>query len=169
MPVFSRTIIGLALASIIAAAVPMAWAQQPTPEPDRAARQQELDAVQEEHRKAAETEAQIRSEIAALGEDRRKLTEALLATAGRVRLAENKIAATETRLKKLAESERAVRTSLEGRRAVITEVLAALERMGRRPPPAVVAAPADALLSVRTAMLLGAVLPEMHADAEALD
>jgi len=51
---------------------------------------------------------------------------------------------------------------------VIAEVLAVLQRMGRRPPPALLVRPEDALQSVRTAMLLGALLPEMRAQAQAL-
>jgi septal ring factor EnvC (AmiA/AmiB activator) len=47
-------------------------------------------------------------------------------------------------------------------------VLAALQRIGRRPPPALIASPEDALQAVRTAILLGAVLPEMRHEAEAL-
>ena len=51
---------------------------------------------------------------------------------------------------------------------MIGEVLAALQRIGHRPPPALIARPEDALQSVRTAMMLGAVLPEMRHEAEAL-
>ena len=47
-------------------------------------------------------------------------------------------------------------------------MLAALQRIGRRPPPAVVMRPQDALEALRAAMLLGAVLPEMRAEAEQL-
>ena len=47
-------------------------------------------------------------------------------------------------------------------------MLAALQRIGRRPPPALIASPEDALQSVRTAMMLGAVLPEMRREVEAL-
>ncbi len=54
------------------------------------------------------------------------------------------------------------------RRDVIAEVLAALQRMGRRPPPAVMVRAEDALESVRMAMMLGAVLPEMRQAAEAV-
>src|SRR5580700_3195820 len=165
----SRRFIGLVVGSVLTAGLAaVAVAQQPAPAPDKAARQQELDALQAEQRKAADAEAMLKSEIATLGEDRRKLNEALLTTAGRLRLAENNIAATETRLKKLEDKERTVRKSLEGRRAVITEILAALERIGRRPPPAIMTSPDDALLTVRTATLLGAVLPEMRGEADAL-
>jgi septal ring factor EnvC (AmiA/AmiB activator) len=61
-----------------------------------------------------------------------------------------------------------IRKSLDGRRAVIGEVLAALQRMGRQPPPALIASPEDALQSVRTAIVLGAVLPEMRREVESL-
>jgi septal ring factor EnvC (AmiA/AmiB activator) len=160
-------LLALALGVAISGAA-VALAQEPNSAGDKAARQQELDTLQAEQRKATDAEALLKSEIATLGEDRRKLTEALLATAGRLRLAENHIARTEARLKKLADNERAIRQSLDGRRAIIIEILAALERIGRRPPPAIITAPEDALTSVRTAMLLGAVLPEMRGEAEAL-
>ncbi len=51
---------------------------------------------------------------------------------------------------------------------MIAEVLASLQRMGRRPPPALLVAPEDMLQAIRTSMLLGAVLPEMRAETEAL-
>src|SRR5712691_10742981 len=160
--------VGLALPLGLAGAAP---AQQPgttQAAPGKSAREQELDALRAEQRKAAETEALLGSEIAALGEDRRKLNEALIGTAGRLRVVESHIVAAEARLKKLEDNERAVRRSLDGRRAVIADILAALQRIGRRPPPAILVAPEDALVAVRTAMLLGAVLPDMRHEAEAL-
>jgi septal ring factor EnvC (AmiA/AmiB activator) len=47
-------------------------------------------------------------------------------------------------------------------------VLAALQRIGHHPPPAIMIRPEDALQSVRTAIMLGAVLPEMRRQAETL-
>jgi len=47
-------------------------------------------------------------------------------------------------------------------------VLAALQRAGRRTPPALLVRPEDALQSLRTAMLLGAVVPELRGRAERL-
>jgi len=47
-------------------------------------------------------------------------------------------------------------------------VLAALQRIGRNPPPAMLVTPEDALQSVRSAILFGAVLPEMRQDVERL-
>jgi len=131
-------------------------------------RDQEFQALQAERKKAAEAEAKLREEIDALAGDRRKFNQQLIDTASRVRTVEQRIAATETRLKPLDENESTIRKSLEGRRAVIAEVLAALQRMGRRPPPAVMVQPEDALQSVRSAIMLGAVLPEMRQQAERL-
>jgi septal ring factor EnvC (AmiA/AmiB activator) len=51
---------------------------------------------------------------------------------------------------------------------VIVEILAALQRIGREPPPALVVRPEDALQAVRTAIALGAVIPEIRAEADAL-
>jgi septal ring factor EnvC (AmiA/AmiB activator) len=131
-------------------------------------RDQDLKAARDAHSKSIETEAAIKREIEQIGADRRKLNQDLIDTAGRIRGVEAQVAATETRLKSLDGNELGIRKSLEGRRAVIGEVLAALQRIGHHPPPALIASPEDALQSVRTAMLLGAVLPEMRHEVEAL-
>ena len=131
-------------------------------------RDQDLKAARDAHSKSIETESAIKREIEQIGADRRKLNQDLIDTAGRIRGVEAQVAATETRLKSLDGNELGIRKSLEGRRAVIGEVLAALQRIGHHPPPALIASPEDALQSVRTAMLLGAVLPEMRHEVEAL-
>jgi septal ring factor EnvC (AmiA/AmiB activator) len=131
-------------------------------------RDQELQAARDAQRKSAEAETALKREIDQIGADRRKLNQDLVDTAARLRGLETQIPATEARLKPLNENENTIRTSLDGRRAIIGEVLAALQRIGRRPPPALIASPEDALQSVRIAMVLGAVLPEMRHEVEAL-
>jgi septal ring factor EnvC (AmiA/AmiB activator) len=131
-------------------------------------RQEELDAVRQEQKQATEIQDKLKAEIDAIGEDRKKLNQALIDSAARLRETEDRIAETEGRLKPLDDSERQVRRSLEGRRATIAEVLAALQRIGRHPPPAIMVAPEDALKSVRSAIMFGAVLPDMRVQAEAL-
>src|SRR5690606_3501134 len=64
--------------------------------------------------------------------------------------------------------ESGIRRSLAGRRGVLAEVLGALQRMGLNPPPALLVTPDDALSSVRSAILLGAVVPEMRAETAVL-
>src|SRR5262245_21659077 len=148
------------------------FAQSPAPAASPAdtikQRTQELESLRNQQKRAAETTEKLQREVETLGEDRRKLNASLIETAGRVRLVEERIAAAEARLRSLDDDERKLRASLDGRRAVIADVLAALQRMGRKPPPAILVRPEDALDSVRTAILLGAVLPDMRNEAEAL-
>jgi murein hydrolase activator len=135
---------------------------------EKANREQELERVRAEQKKAAENAAKLAAEIDAIGQDRRKLARALIETATRLRDVEARAAAAEARVKALADNERTIRTALEGRRVVIAELLAALQRIGRRPPPALMVRPEDALDSVRTAIMLGAVVPEMRIELETL-
>ena len=165
-------VLALAVPGLPAAAqqAPVQFAQAERADQRDALTQHELElkAAAEEQRKSAETAAALRAEIEKIGADRRKLNQDLIDTAARLRGVEDKIEATQTRLQPLDATEAGIRKSLEGRRAVIGEVLAALQRIGRRPPPALIASPEDALQSVRTAMVLGAVLPEMRQEVEAL-
>src|SRR5262245_18165415 len=110
----------------------------------------------------------IEAELASIRADRAKLTAALLNATKDVNATERKIGETEARLDTLTGSEDAVKRSLASRRAVIAEVLASLQRMGRKPPPALLAAPEDMLAAIRTSILLGSVLPQMRAETEAL-
>jgi septal ring factor EnvC (AmiA/AmiB activator) len=135
---------------------------------DKAARERELEKVRADQRRTAETEAKLKAEIDAIGQDRKKLARTLIETAGRLREIEARIAASEARIATLDENERGVRKTLEGRRAAIAELLAVLQRMGRKPPPALLVRPEDALAAVRSAIMLGAVLPEMRSEVETL-
>jgi len=85
-----------------------------------------------------------------------------------VRAVEATIEAAQARLKPLDEREQLFRKSLDERRAVIVEILAALQRAGHEPPPALVVQPEDALRALRTAIMLGAVVPGMRGQAQAL-
>ena len=129
---------------------------------------QELDAARAQQRAALEAQTRLKLEIEAIGADRRTLNQQLIDTAARVRDVETNIEATQARLQPLDERERIFQTSLDERRTVIVEILAALQRIGRQPPPALVVRPEDALQAVRTAIMLGAVVPEMRAQADAL-
>jgi septal ring factor EnvC (AmiA/AmiB activator) len=166
---------GLTLRSALVAALAFGCAQANAQEKPADAklntlkqRDQELQAARDAQKKSIETEVALKHEIDQIGADRKKLNQDLIDTAARLRSLEVQIPATEARLKPLDADEATIRKSLDGRQAVIGEVLAALQRMGRHPPPALIATPEDALKSVRTAMVLGAVLPEMRQEVEAL-
>jgi septal ring factor EnvC (AmiA/AmiB activator) len=160
-------LLGVACAATPAAAQTATKTAAPDPEAVKQ-RALELEATREQQRKAAELESKLKAEIAALGQDRAKLNQQLIDIAGRVRGIETGIADTEGRLRPLDARELQIRASLDSRRGEIAEVLAALQRAGRHAPPALLVRPEDALQSLRTAMLLGAVVPEMRARAAKL-
>ena len=131
-------------------------------------REQELEATRAQQRSAADAQTRLKAEIAAIGQDRSKLNQQLIDIAAQVRGVETRIGDAEARLRPLDSREQQIRGSLDSRRSEIVEVLAALQRAGRRTPPALLVRPEDALQSLRTAMLLGSVVPELRARAEKL-
>jgi murein hydrolase activator len=131
-------------------------------------REQELEATRAQQKSAAETQARLKADIAAIGQDRSKLNQQLIDIAAQVRSVETRTSDAEARLRPLDSREQQIRSSLDSRRSEIVEVLAALQRAGRRAPPALLVRPEDALQSLRTAMLLGSVVPELRARAEKL-
>jgi murein hydrolase activator len=131
-------------------------------------REQELEATRGQQKTAAEAQAKLKADIAAIGQDRSKLNQQLIDIAAQVRSVETRIGDAEARLRPLDSREQEIRGSLDSRRSEIVEVLAALQRAGRRTPPALLVRPEDALQSLRTAMLLGSVVPELRTRAEKL-
>jgi murein hydrolase activator len=131
-------------------------------------REQELEATRAQQKNAAEIQQKLKAEVTAIGQDRSQLNAQLIDVAAQVRTIENRIADVEARLRPLDAREQQIRNSLDSRRAEVAEVLAALQRAGRRTPPALLVQPEDALQSLRTAILLGSVVPELRARAEAL-
>ena len=129
-------------------------------------RAQELEDARAAQKNAAESQAKLQADIASIGQDRSKLNQQLIDVAARVRGIEGGMGDTEARLRALDQREAQMRASLDSRRSDIVEVLAALQRAGRRTPPALLVRPDDALQSLRTAMLLGALVPELRARAE---
>src|ERR1700710_1531813 len=167
-------LLSAAFLSLTHLTVTPAAAQVAAPQPAPASpdiirqREQELEAAREQQRKAAELQQKLKADIAAIGQDRSKLNQQLIDIAARVRGVETRIGDAEARLRPLDAREQQIRASLDSRRSEIVEVLAALQRAGRRTPPALLVRPEDALQSLRTAMLLGAVVPELRGRAEKL-
>jgi septal ring factor EnvC (AmiA/AmiB activator) len=148
----------------------------PTVEPDPAAAlalrrdstRRELETLSQSISVSSEKTQQLEAEIAALEKSRQSLREAIVSSAAMRKEMEEKILAGEKRLEGMREREAGVRASLYERRALLAEVLAALQRMGRNPPPALLVTPEDALSSVRSAILLGAVVPGIRHETDAL-
>ncbi|MCC2095529.1 MAG: peptidoglycan DD-metalloendopeptidase family protein [Hyphomicrobiales bacterium] len=123
--------------------------------------QKVIEAAQSQRRK-------IRSDLESLRNDRARLNTALIEATKGIQNSEVQIAGLERRLQRSKLREKGIRQSLYARRAMIAEILAALQRMGRRPPPALAISPGDILRAVRTSIMLGSVVPGMRADARIL-
>jgi septal ring factor EnvC (AmiA/AmiB activator) len=168
MPLRLATIVLVTvLASGLAAAQPADDSANPTAS-QRDARQAELDAVTRDITLSAQRRAELAQEIDALDKDRATLNQSLLDAGDQVQKLEAASDRTERRLGALMAQEDKLRSSLGERRAVLAEVLAALQRVGRHPPPAILVRPEDALASVRSAILLGAVVPDLQTAAESV-
>ena len=133
-----------------------------------AARRAELDAVTADIAVSKEREAQLRKEMDAVNRDRAALNQALLDAGRDVQRLEREIDKSEARLAVLLADEDKLRASLAGRREVLADVLAALQRMGDHPPPALLVRPEDAVSAIRSAILLGAVVPNVRSVADQL-
>ncbi|WP_237152840.1 murein hydrolase activator EnvC family protein [Oryzibacter oryziterrae] len=138
-------------------------------ESEQALKGTELDKLRKDMELSADRQAEIAAEIAGLSKDQQTLTDQLMTTAAKVQTLEQSISESEERLARNSANEATIRASLVSRRAVLIEVLATAQRIGRRPPPALVVSPDDALKAVRSAIILGAVLPEIRTEAEALE
>src|SRR5713226_2866164 len=159
-----------AAAQVLPAAQGAASTQQTTASSPDAIKQreQELEAARAQQKSAAELQMKLQTDLAAIGQDHSKLNQRLIDIAGQVRSVEARIGDAETRLRPLDSREQQIRSSLGSRRSEIVEVLATLQRAGRRMPPALLVRPEDALQSLRTAMLLGSVVPELRGRADRL-
>ncbi|MBN8911593.1 MAG: peptidoglycan DD-metalloendopeptidase family protein [Rhizobiales bacterium] len=155
---------------IAAIAPPLATAtraQAETPQTsDEAARklEQEKSALAAKESRSRE----LQKDVAGIVDERREINARLLETAALVQKSEEQMTAIETRLAGFERQEQEVRASLAREHGKISGVLAALQRMGRNPPPVIITRREDALEMVRSAMLLGVAFPGLRAEAQAL-
>jgi septal ring factor EnvC (AmiA/AmiB activator) len=163
------TSVFIATLSLSGATMDYARAQdEVAPEMRREATAAELERVKAELALSQERSAAIAEEVAAIRKDHESLTEALVLAAQNERKLAQEVAEITQRLDVLHLREGDLRSSLRERRGVLAEVLGALQRMGLNPPPAILVRPEDALSSVRSSILLGAVVPELREETQVL-
>ncbi len=119
-----------------------------------------------------DTSVERRKALEAQSESTRKEVEEirgrLIETAASVQASEKDVSASEDRLEALKTAETDLIAKLEHRRGEMANLLAALTRLDRHPPPALAVRPDDALGAIRSAILLGSAVPELKSEAEAL-
>ncbi len=171
---FRRT---AAAGAVLAASLGPAWEAQadPTaPDPpaaadqERASKQTELRGVEDTLRASEEQRRAIEAEIESVRADRARLSAALIETTAKVQDAERGASAAGDKLASLNATADELSRSLERRRAVIADVLAALQRMGSNPPPAILVKPNDMSEAVRAATVMAALIPELKSQTESV-
>jgi septal ring factor EnvC (AmiA/AmiB activator) len=145
-----------------------AGAEESTAEPDPDRSRAEYEQVSREITLSAERMAKLAAEVATVKKDHASVTAALIQSAKTEQKLGQDIEDIGAKLEGLKDQEGTIRKSLAARRDVLAEVLGALQRMGINPPPAILVKPEDALSSVRSAILLGAVVPELRQQTDVL-
>ncbi|MER9477602.1 hypothetical protein NKI60_35250, partial [Mesorhizobium sp. M0520] len=136
------------------------------PDPDQS--RAEYEKVSKEITLSSERLAKLAADIAAVKKDHASITAALIQSAMTEQKLGQDIEDIGGKLEGLKAQGQKIRASLAARRDVLAEVLGALQRMGLNPPPAILVKPEDALSSVRSAILLGAVVPELRHQTDML-
>jgi len=169
-----RRWISCAGAAVSVASLSAAWGAfaDPAPPPaatdqQRANKELELRGVEDTLRESEEQRRAIEAEIDSVRADRARLSAALIETTAKVQDSERGAAAATDKLASLNATADELSRALERRRGVIAEVLAALQRMGSNPPPAILVKPDDMSEAVRAATVLGSLIPELKSEIEA--
>jgi len=160
---------GLTLVAALVALGPVRAAENmldTTPDPDQS--RAEYQQVSKEITLSSERLAKLAADIASVRKDYASITAALIQSAMTEQKLGQDIEDIGAKLEGLKTEEKKLRASLMARRDVLAEVLGALQRMGLNPPPAILVKPEDALSSVRSAILLGAVVPELRQQTDRL-
>ena len=143
-------------------------AQPAAADQERADKETELRGVEDTLRASEEQRRAIETEIESVRADRARLSAALIETTAKVQDAERGAAAAGDKLAGLNAAADELSRSLERRRAVIADVLAALQRMGSNPPPAILIKPDDMSEAVRAATVMGALIPELKSETDSV-
>lgn len=97
-----------------------------------------------------------------------RLRQKLIATAARIEELERQKVETDSRIAQLTAEDRRLSAGFANDRVAVTKLLGVLERLQHDMPPALAMKPDDALGAARGAMLIGASLPPVYAQAARL-
>jgi septal ring factor EnvC (AmiA/AmiB activator) len=110
----------------------------------------------------------LQSDLAKIAAERERINARLVETAKLVQQSEGQLSLIESRLGELDVQQKHLRETLEARHGSISALLGAMLRMGRNPPPVMVASRKDVLSAFRSGTLLTPVLHELGGEAKAL-
>ena len=157
----------LALVAIAISVVWLAGGQALAQSVDEA--RQRLDRSKQALETSRHEQSQIQADVKSIGEAYERLREQSVEKARSIQDSEARLTESESRLADLRKQEESIRANLSRSHGSIAGLMAALQRMGRNPPPVLITRRQDALAMVRSAMLLAATYPELRAQAMVLN
>ncbi|MBV1704866.1 MAG: peptidoglycan DD-metalloendopeptidase family protein [Hyphomicrobiales bacterium] len=159
-PLLPRLLFALALSASLPA--PFARAA------DATAGKGELTTIQDAMKASDAHRRALKAEIEALRVDRARFQAALVDTAKGLQETQAAHAASSAKLAALKTKLDAATRDLAAKRGETARLLAAMQRLGGDPPPAILADPTDLLKAIRAAMTLNGALPPLRARMAAL-
>lgn len=161
-PAISAAVVGCAFAALLMV-VPAA-AQQMTKDEAK----KKLEADRSKLEQTQKMRKDIQSDVEKLASERERINARLVETGKLIQQSEAQLTQIESRLGELEKQEENLRRQLQAKHGTISGLLAAMQRMGRNPPPVMVTQREDALSMVRSAMLIASAFPELRNEAAAL-
>jgi murein hydrolase activator len=134
--------------------------------PDEAAAK--LGQVEQSLQDSTAKQSTIAADIDAAVKAQSEISDKLIAMAKTLDGQQQEMAKADARVQKLESEAIVIRSDLAEKQDVLSELLAGLQRLEQNPPPALVVDPQDVLQALRGAMMFGAVVPDMRAQAEDL-
>jgi len=157
------TCCAMAGAMLALAALP-AFAQGASPEEAKKRLEADRSRLESTQRRSKE----LQSDLEQIAAERERINAQLVDTGRLIQQSEAQLTLIESRIGELEGQETLLRQTLQARHGEISGLLAAMQRMGRNPPPVMATRREDALSMVRSAMLLAAAFPELRGQAMAL-
>ncbi len=128
----------------------------------------QLGQVEQSLQASATKQSAMEADIDAAIKAQSEISEKLVALAKTMDNQQQAMVSADARLAKLESEAIIIRSDLAEKQDVLSELLAGLQRLEQNPPPALVVDPQDVLQALRGAMMFGAVVPDMRAQAEVL-
>ena len=150
---------GLAAVAILFSIVPAAGETAPN---------EKLKAVEQKLEAGKQQSEQLDKQAAALAAEQARLQDASVAAAKSAQDYEGRLTELEAQLKSLDAQAAAKQAELAADQQREATLLSALEKLSQNPPEAMLFAPASPVDQVRGAMLLGAAVPQLEAEAKEL-
>ncbi len=124
-----------------------------------------LKTVEQDLALTAQRKSAIELEVTALIAADEFMSSKLVVLAKQIGSQQNDLASAQAKLEELKKEEIVIVSGLAAKREVLSELLAGLQLLEQNPPPALIVNPDDILGALRSAMVFGAVVPELKEEA----